>query len=285
MLIAILLSGISLFLVYNAILLITPVKKEAIYTNKERAEEFVYSNNLYSTILVGSGLIGNFSAKPFQRQNLFNLYLPYNGSCTGIEIVALSGKIPRALLIETNYIFKGFEKQLVKDLFRPGFYRIRFFLPSLLKKHTFISVAKEVLRPSGPIQMKADKLPELLYLKSLEKYKDAYDQLPDFSQFSKDLKKLEEYLKYIYSKGCTIIFFEMPLENQLINSPLATFQRNMIRTVFSGEEFNWILPGSLDGYETEDGIHLLEKGVFKYFHYLTTECNKILNCRIENLTV
>lgn len=208
MIFSIVLIVIFLFLLYNGILLAFPLKKEAIYKNSERAEEFVYSNKSYSTVLVGSGLIGDFNAKPLQRKGLFNLYFPYSGSCAGVEIIALSGKVPRTLLVETNYLFKGFDTPLIRALFKPGLYKARFFLPILQKKHHLISFLKEVLRPARPIHMKTNKLPELLYYQSLEKYRNAYDRLPDINQYNEDLKKLRKYLDFIHLKGCTIFFLK-----------------------------------------------------------------------------
>lgn len=72
-------------------------------------------------------------------------------------------------------------------------------------------------------------------------------------------------------------FFEMPLDPILAESQLATYQRNTIKSILSGSGYRWITPDSLKDYETEDGIHLLEKSVFKYFKYLDSKSNNILS--------
>lgn len=271
------LLGIGLFLFYNSILWLFPIEKKAIYRNRERAEEFAYSKKNFSTVLVGSGLIGGFSAKTLQRPGLFNLYFPYCGSCTGIEIIVLSNRIPHTLLVETNYIFKGFDSKLTKKLFKPGFYRARFYLPAMLEKNRVDSVLKEIFKPTKPIHITQNKLAGALYANAYNKYKDSYNKLPEDAQFGNDLKKLKKYVDYISARGCNIIFFEMPVEHELIDSPLALFQRNALKSIFGSEKYKWVFPCRSDEYETEDGIHLIEDSVYRYYKYLDKKCDNILS--------
>ena len=271
MFLIILLAGISFFILYNCILLVFPLKKINIYTNQERAEEFVYAKKKYSKVFAGSGLIGGFSATAIRRDDFFNFYLPYNGSCSAVKIVALSGKIPKILFVETNCIFKGFDDALIDRLFDKRRYKLRFCLPYLLQKHKLIPLTKELIKPAKTILIESSPLPKPLFSQTLENQKKVYNSLPDIDKFNQCINELKKYIYYISSKGCEVIFFEMPIDKQLQNSPLANFQRNVMKDVFNDHQFKWIEPVQNTQYMTGDGIHLLEESTIAYFKYLESK--------------
>ena len=128
---------VGVFILFNVILLLFPFEKKYIYKDKERGEEYIYSRKKYPVVFVGSGLIGDLSSENLGRQAFYNLFFPYGGSCTGIELIALSKKIPDTLFIETNYIFKGFNEKLNEKLFEPFAYRSKFVLPCLYVIRSF----------------------------------------------------------------------------------------------------------------------------------------------------
>ena len=253
-----------------------PLKKQNIYTNDERAQEFVYSNINYPVIIVGSGLIGHFKIRPAQRKNLVNLFFPYSGSCSGVEIIALSKKIPRTLFIETNYIFKGFDAPLIEKLFRPGLYQLRHLFPSLLKKHTISSLLSEIFKRLNIYKTNSIKSNSMTS-PTVEIFKKLYDEVPERNQFLNNLKKLKNYIDHFSSQGCEIIFFEMPLDPQLVDAPLFQFQRRELKDFFANYKCSWVYPDPLDQYYYNDGLHLVEGSAHKYFTYLDKKSNNILS--------
>ncbi|HKH60664.1 MAG TPA: hypothetical protein VKA49_07525 [Flavitalea sp.] len=269
-----------LFLIYNGILLIFPLRKEVIYSNEERAEEFVYSKVSYTKVFTGSGLIGDLRTEQAWRDS-FNLFLPYSGSCAGVEIIALSKKIPAVLFIETNYIFKGFNQDLTSQLFDRVLYHLRFIFPALLRKHSPKSIMKELIKGKNRLTEKKTKS---LFQPSLEFFKGLYDELPDPGRFDKVLTSLREYIEAISSKGCRIVFFEMPIDEELMNSKLATYQRDKLKSLFPEKKYYWITPNPDDRYKTPDGIHLDEASVDKYFNYLRRKYNQVCKAYQPSVT-
>ena len=276
MILNILIFAAGLFLLLNLFLVLFPLEKQIFYTNEERAQEFVYSNINYPVIIVGSGLIGHFKIEPAQSKNLANLFFPYSGSCSGVEVIALSNKIPRTLFIETNYIFKGFDTPLIKRLFRPGLYHLRYLFPSLLKKHSISSFLLKIFKRLG-IGSRHRTRPGSTFAPRIEFFKKAYEEVPERRRFLSNLKKLKNYVDHFSSKGCTIIFFEMPLDAQLTNAPLFQFQRSELEFFFANYKGSWVYPDPCDKYYFVDGIHLVEESAFKYFAYLDKSCNSILS--------
>ena len=261
-----------LFLIYNGVLLIFPLKREDIFSNEERAEEFVYSRTPYTKVFTGSGLIGDLRIEQAWRDS-FNLFLPYSGSCAGVEIIALSKKVPEVLFIETNYIFKGFDRNLTSQLFDRLLYDARFIFPALLRKHSPKSILKELIKWTNRSTVKNQT--KSLFQPSLEFFKSLYVELPDPSKFDKVLSSLCEYIEAISSKGCQVVFFEMPIDRELMNSKLANYQRDKLISLFPEKKYDWITPNPDDHYKTTDGIHLDQASVDKYFNYLCRKYNKV----------
>ena len=174
---------VGVFILFNVILLLFPVQKKYIYKDKERGEEYIYSKKKYPVVFVGSGLIGDLSSENLGRRILYNLFFPYNGSCTGVELIALSKKIPDTLFIETNYIFKGFNKELNEILFEPLAYKAKFFLPCLLEKNKLLPLAKEIVKGRKPRKKNSASLPEPFFQESLASLRKEYNQEPDTAGF------------------------------------------------------------------------------------------------------
>jgi len=267
---------ISAFCVCNFILFLFPLKKEEFFTNEERAEEYIYSKEKYSTVFVGSGLTGHL-INTGHNSDAFNLFLPYSGACTGVEIVARSAKIPRVLFIETNCIFKGYNEKLIRSLYTPINYWLKFFLPVLQRKHHFLSILKLMIKwfKEERAMLKAE-LPELDY-EQLEIFREFYNQPPDKRQLGDLMESLKKYVDEIATKDCTVIFFEMPLERSIANSLLASYQRTELKKIFPIDKYTWIEPNPLDTYYTQDGIHLLEESALRYSKHLATSRNRILS--------
>ena len=259
------------FVVLNILLYFFPLNKEVCYTNRERAEEFIYSKKSFPVVFTGSGLIGDFDPASVKRNDYFNLFFPYTGSCTGVEIIVRSGRIPDTLFVELNYIGKGLDEDLVSALFRGWMYPSRRYIPLLQHKHYPFSMVKELLKPAAKRNLKTEKYPEPQYSQSLLKYTEDYGQLNDTIGFQKSLWQLKRNLSYLQAKGSTVVFFEMPVERQLHQLPKKAFERTAIQNVFAEDSFIWIPADTINCYSTDDGVHLLEKSKVDYLEYLNAQ--------------
>jgi hypothetical protein len=261
---------VGIFILFNVILLLFPFEKKYIYKDKERGEEYIYSRKKYPVVFVGSGLIGDLSSENLGRQSLYNLFFPYNGSCTGIELIALSKKIPDTLFIETNYIFKGFNEELNEKLFEPLAYRSKFVLPCLREKNKLLPLAKEIVKGHKPRKKNLASLPEPFFQQSLASLRKEYNQKPHTTRFRNIVAKLKKYINYISSRNCTIIFFEMPVDKEFLHSPKTEWERDVLKSAFNDKRFIWSQADASSAYSTSDGIHLLDESLEKYIHYFNS---------------
>jgi hypothetical protein len=261
---------LGVFILFNVVLLVFPVQKRYIYKDKERGEEYIYSNKKYPVVFVGSGLIGDLNNQNLGRRSLYNLFFPYNGSCTGIELIARSKKIPDTLFIETNYIFKGFNKELNEKLFDPLAYRLKLVLPCLQEKNKLLPLAKEIVKGHQPRKKNLTRLPEPFLQESLASLRKEYNQKIDTAGFHNIAVKLKEYIEYFSSRNCTIIFFEMPVDKEFLNSPKTAWERETLKLAFKDKRFIWSQADTGLVYATSDGIHLLDESLDKYIHYFNS---------------
>jgi hypothetical protein len=265
---------ILIFFLCNFILFLFPLKKEEFFTNKERAEEYIYSKKKFSTVFVGSGLTGHLINTVYNG-NVFNFFLPYSGACTGVEIVARSAKIPRVLLIETNFIFKGSDEELIRSLFTPINFWLKLFLPVLQKKHYLFSMLKLWVRSFKKEKITIEDDPQELDYVQLEMFRKMYSQSLDKKQFAGHMERLKKSVDEIATKNCMVIFFEMPLEESIANSLLASYQKKELKKMFPVDKYAWIEPDPLDTYYTKDGIHLVEESALRYSRYLSSRQSMI----------
>ncbi|MCE7066127.1 hypothetical protein [Dyadobacter sp. CY326] len=259
---------IGLFVSYNLWLHFFPITKTAFYDNIERTEEYLFSGKNYTHVFVGSGLIGGFQNNALKHS--FKLFFPYYGSCTGIEIIALSQKIPDVLLVETNYIFKGINQELIEKVFAKHA-ELKRFLPFLLKKNQPLNLLKSLIkRVLGKNKERDADLGEKNE-QALTMFINLYNELPNVDKFRSDIERLKSNIDLIVSRGCQVIFFESPMDPVLENASLFAFQRDVLKIVFSPGQFRWIAPDLLEKYETEDGIHLTVGSSQKFAGYIVRQ--------------
>jgi len=253
----IIIISIVLFSLYNLSLYLFLQNKGAVYTDVDKVERFIYSGKRYKVVTAGSSLIGGFSREAAKRPDLYNLFLPPSGGCTGVKTIVLSGKIPDTLYLETNYLSRGFNRPLLDDLFDPFWYNVKFYLPALEKSNKFLPLMIGKLKPAK-LEMPNKKRPKQeLFDQLLAKVSKEYDSIPNPKAYNNILLELKKDLEYITSKGCTVVFFEIPSERELVYSEKLKYQRKTLKGFFNESKYKWIAPDTVSTYYTGDGKHLL----------------------------
>jgi len=120
---------------YLLFLAFFPLKKNVFYTNDERTEEYIYSKKDFPIVLVGSSLSGAFEGRHLFNQPYFNLFLPFTGCFTGIEIIRNVQKRPKFLFIEINQFHNGIDSSLIKEILDSPLSRFKNLVPFLQKKN------------------------------------------------------------------------------------------------------------------------------------------------------
>jgi hypothetical protein len=267
----------GLFILYNLALLIFPSVRFKSYDPIERCEEYVYNGKDYEQVFVGSGLVGQLENE--LPEDAFNLCFPYFGGCTGLEIIVLSKKIPNTVFIETNYIFKGSNKKLIRKIFGPGWKKIKYVVPFFLRKNQPGKLVKTIAGNLFRKQNSKTSKPENAMFddEALARFIRIYNDDPETEKFENMLLKMEKHVNEIYAQGCRIVLFEMPIHQSLYHSKLFKYQRMRLKEVFDNEKYQWISGEETHDYETVDGIHLTTEGITRYTKNLLQEVKTVLN--------
>lgn len=241
----------------------------------KQLEAYLYNKYLPDQVIVGSGLVAGLEkTQPFSE--FFTLSWPYYGSCAAIEVIALSKRIPRILLVEINFIFKGCETELTAHIFRRRFWHPKFLMNFLRHKYWLVQLfkkfendARKNLDPTLENQS-----PDL---SSLDFFRAAYDVMPSPEPFKNNLIALKKNIDEIESQGCQIIFFEMPMEKSLTHARLFCFQRVQLKNIFGSGAGQWIELDESQDYSTTDCLHLTGESFLRYAQYLSGKFHTITN--------
>lgn len=273
---SILLIGSALALVYNIVMFWFPIKRNAYYSNEERAEGYVFDKHQYEVVTVGSSLSGAFEGRSLFDKNYFNLYMPHYGSCAGIEIIRRSNKIPKQLFVEINHIDRGVDSSVVKDIFENELYKVKYYLPLLQTRNKFLTnFVDKFKKPTSSVNKQ--KPPAVLFHKLLINAREEWANEPDKKSFNELYNRMAQSLDIFASKGCKICFFEMPIDSSIRNSKLISYQRKRMMELAKQKGFDFVPSDTSRAYQTGDGIHLLQGDRDIYVKYLKQKISMLNN--------
>jgi hypothetical protein len=271
------LIGGLLALAYNMVMYLHPIKRNAFYSNEERAEGYVFDKHQYEVVTVGSSLSGAFEGRSLFDKNYFNLFMPHYGSCAGIEIIRRSNKIPKQLFVEINHIDRGIDSSVIKDVFENDFYKLKYYLPLLQTRNKFLTnFVDKFKKPTSSVNKQ--KPPAALFNKLLLSAREEWANEPNIASFDHQFDRLAQSLDLFAAKGCKIAFFEMPIDSSIRNSKLISYQRGRMMELAKQKGFNFIPSDTSRAYQTGDGIHLLQgdRDIYvKYLKHKIAELNNI----------
>ena len=84
-------------------------------------------------------------------------------------------------------------------------------------------------------------------------------------------------LTSLESKGTHIVFFEMPVNEQLCTLPKAEVIRENFYHYFSPKTYAYIVQPSCAEYKTTDGLHLTALEASRYTSYFKSQVHKYLS--------
>ncbi len=177
--------------------------------NYSISEKFIYSNNRFDTIVVGSSLTGIFSEDAF-GDDVFNLSFVGGSVLTGLDIVKNKNVMPKTIYIETNIVERSLKKEMVKRLFTPIVWKIKKYL--LSTRYTFqpinifLTHIKNKLRNNNNYKTHAaiiKKKFNIGLMKNIEKTENI-DILVENDNFN----LLKDLVTYFKQKGVKIVFLK-----------------------------------------------------------------------------
>jgi hypothetical protein len=245
--------------------------------NRIKAERFVYGEEQPdATVIVGSSLAYRIvlDSMPDGTTNLgFGGLSIYDG----LQLISRSGRTPARVLVETNVLFREPDHVFLKALFEPGLYQLRGAAPLMREENQpsgvlFGYLKQRFLQGRDPATANGDTLaaPNAVMM---DEHRANYAQLPADSTQARFLAMLQHEVEALKARGIEVVFFEVPIEQELMDSKLAATSRNLIAGRFPGRTF--LRTPEHERWRTTDGLHLSKHEAKRYSGWLAAALHEL----------
>lgn len=238
--------------------------------NVIRAQNFLFETHdeQVDNVMVGSSLAYRIDQLP---ANYFNLSFAGLSIYDGMEILLASDKMPKKILIETNVIQRLGSEVFQEALLKNKTYQMKEKIPFFREKHKpvpiFINQIYTALYPVKPKTAKPIKLKETNQYALAEQAKNYAIPLSVEEQTEIETK-LATYIKQFELRNVEVIFFELPVDKTLCDTP----KSHSIKAIIDAfPDVKLIEQPDCSQYTTADGAHLQYASVLKYTDYLLAQ--------------
>jgi ABC-type molybdate transport system substrate-binding protein len=100
--------------------------------NKIKAESYSYHHEKYNAVIVGSSMSEGLSLKQ-QFKNTTTLNFVGGSSVTALDIIKRTNKLPKVIIIETNWMDRPIYNELIENVTNKNFTLLKSFVPSFLE--------------------------------------------------------------------------------------------------------------------------------------------------------
>ncbi len=275
---------IILFGAYTLIIILNPRSSASQHQWQENAvkgERYIYDrSDTLNNVIIGSSLACRILTDSLP--NFYNLAFAGQSVFDGLEILKHKQKLPHTVFIETNKIFIDPNKEFTASLFSPFSFALKKYCISLRSDKqplAFIYPAVQNMfhkNSSNAGLPGAEPKNAEMFNKMLAMQVEEFSIIPDSGYVIKQFALLTKCINDIKSKGVNIVFFEIPLNPNLVELPLAKFIRNEFYNHFPANTNNYIKMPDCSGYITTDGLHLNDADAIKYTKYFKEEMKRFI---------
>jgi len=242
--------------------------------NVIRAQRYLYgSDGSWSSVIVGSSLANKIVAT--NLPGYYNLAFDGLGNFDGLNVLVQSKHLPKTVFIEMNEALRRQSSSLSASLFTPGLSQLRAALPFLredsepaLLLRRVIEARKRDMPLAGTNDMMMNTVvfnSQLAYLVELDSH------IPDADVIRQCFDQLSSYVNELNKRGVSIVFFEMPVDTNICQSPRAKAIRAAFYEHFPTNLFRYINQPDCAAYQTSDGMHLPPTQALKYTEYFRSQ--------------
>ena len=248
--------------------------------NLVKCQEYAFNDaEKAAYVITGSSMAYRIN-QDFLPADYYTLALGGHSSFLGLEMVSRSASPPKAVFVEINTIFRSTNTSFVDEIYqRPSFD---------MKKHIVITRDKFQFVPflvnkTNELIGKSDgtdnntKIDDATLEKRLVLAREMYSKPPDVKILERNFKRLKELVNKLERKGICVVFFEMPMHQELCEAPLSVALRNKIKENFSPTKYQYIFAENCEDYFTTDGVHLVASSAKKMGEFLIDQF-KQSNC-------
>ena len=198
----------------------------------------------------------------------FNAWSSYDG----LELVRLTQKKPACLLIEMNIVGnQKLQEDLTGSLSPVSYYPNIAFKSLQLQNQPvglMVGYVKNMLKSRMEEMKRKKRENQDLYNYNLKMEKEKMiNVLPD-SVFTARFEVLKNLIDGLKKQNIDIVFFEVPFDNELMNTPTVLITRKYFYQYFPIKEYKYIALPPANNFIYSDGIHLSQQSAIEYTAYL-----------------
>lgn len=240
--------------------------------NVVKVQSFLYDRSPY--VIVGTSL----SARILKDSIPDVSSIAFGGSSVenGLRLVLTKPVLPRVLFVETNLILRESDSTFIEQAVHPLMFQWKRLLPSFREQYQPICLfADAVFRLSGiNPQSGAAKINRDFLNRSIG-MKIASDTLYHTAYACKRMERIDGLLNEIEKRGTRLVFFEMPVHDELKNLGSFDQVRTLIHSRYPDAQYSYI-PCDTASYITTDGIHLDYDGQLRFTAYFRSHITPFL---------
>ncbi len=270
------LTSFLLFTLYTIFLFAFPKFQNHLTTqswwqeNKIKAENFYFQKQKSDIIMVGTSMSEGLKLNPDKRSAL-TLNFIGGSSLTGLELVKRSSLLPKILIIETNWLERPLDYNLIADVTSTGFEKIISITPSLLESNKPANVLASMMN-LGPSFIDNKKEKEH-FIENLNQKIKAENEHIDIESVEKEVKNVATLVYYFREKGVQVYLMELPMHKELYTTKRFTATKLTVNKFLN--EIDSIPKFKTQPLETSDGYHFTTASKKIYINYLTTFLNQL----------
>ncbi len=254
-----LLTALTLCLVYSGMISRFPggIRRRGATTHQAncvRVEQLVHADRIPENIVVGSSLFDML--QPDMLGPEFGSLAVAGGSTrTGLEILYRSRLKPKRVYIETNFLPKEPDPELLAYLYDEPMATLRAMMPVLRQSHQPVNLLFSLIQSrrtpseivSVPRQLEAALRHHLRVASEDGGPQDTRPQL----------ETVRERVQSLQASGTEVLFVEMPVHPSLAASARPSALRAQVESFFPPARERWLKAAPDESYATSDGLHLV----------------------------
>lgn len=264
-----------LFVLHLCIVLLNPslgMPTHQWQDNIVKAQSYYYSDKA-DTVMVGTSLSARIigDSIPSVKSVAF-------GGCAvkdGLQLILSKKELPKYVLVETNLILRKGNSEVVSKTTTGVIPLIKDWIPSLRERYEPICLIASLMMSSTGVKTQArqSKVNMRLLNESINRMLENDKPIPDEEAESR-LKNIKELIHNLEGNGTQIVFFEMPVNEKLLNLKKFTQARDVMQKEFPRNTYMYI-PTDTTKYLTTDGEHLSLDEQQRFSHFFSKALKQI----------
>lgn len=259
--------------------------------NLVKAQQYMYNEKVPENVIVGTSLSCHI-----HTDSLDDFYnLSFNGSSIydGLNVILNGVKFPKNVFIESNLYLNDKSELLYNQLYDVyPYYSAKYmnvvrvenqpigkliytfnpFGDRIVEKHNlYMKRLKQKLNQSIDKNINTNKKNNI-FKKMIAIESKKYSEFPSKFLVSKKIKVLDSIIDILYKKGVNVIFYEMPINHDLMKSKRTIKLRNDLKSMFRFKVKYFSL--DMRKYITSDGVHLNPEESIRYTDFFKKQILK-----------